>query len=88
MTPVASERSIFSKNHDYNNYYKKVFCVTVYTYVLIFRDLDARGGKKNYGQTHTHRRRTTTVTTIIKIIRSAEAHTYNIILYLCKTAHH
>ena len=48
---VASERSIFSKNHG--------------------RGLDARGGRKL--RTDTHTRGTTTVTIIIKIIRSAEA---------------
>ena len=48
------------------------------TYVPIFRDLDARGGKKAYKQAHTRARGTTTVTTIVKFIRSAEAHTYNI----------
>ena len=33
---------------------------------------------KNDEQAHTHTHGTTTVTTIIKIIRSAEAHTYYI----------
>ena len=46
MTPaLASERSIFSKNHDYNNYIKEFF-VVVHTYVPIFRGLDAGGGRK------------------------------------------
>ena len=48
---VASEPSIFSKNHDY----KVFFRVAVNTYVPIFRGLDARGGRK-YEQTHTHTR--------------------------------
>ena len=38
---VASELSIFSENHDY----KRFFRVAVNTYVPIFRDLDARGGR-------------------------------------------
>ena len=55
MTPaVASERSIFSKNHDYNSYILKVFRVAVNTYVPIFRGLDARGGRKLRTDTHTH----------------------------------
>ena len=62
--------------------YKIVFCVTVNTYVPIFRGLDARGGRKL--RTDTHTCSTTTVTIIIRIIRSAEAHAYNI--YVCKTA--
>ena len=37
---VASEPSIFSKNHNY----KRFFRVAVNTYVPIFRGLDARGG--------------------------------------------
>ena len=49
---VASERSIFSENRDY----KSFFCVTVNTYVPIFRDLDARGGRKLRTDTHTHTR--------------------------------
>ena len=47
---VASERSIFSENHDY----KSFFHVAVNTYVPIFRDLDARGGRKLRTDTHTH----------------------------------
>ena len=71
MTPaVASERSIFSKNHDCNNYIKS-FRVAVNTYPPIFRDVDARGGSKLYTNRHTHTRGTATVTIIIKIIRSA-----------------
>ena len=55
MTPaVASERSIFSKNHDYNTYI--VFRVAVNTYVPIFLDIDARGGRKLRTDTHTHTR--------------------------------
>ena len=56
MTPaVASERSIFSKNHDYNIYIK-VFCVAVNTYIPIFLSLHARGGRKLRTDTHTHTR--------------------------------
>ena len=65
MPAVASERSIFSKNHDYNNYIKEFFSVAENTYVPIFRGLDARGGRKL--RTERHTRRTTTVTIIIKI---------------------
>ena len=61
-----------------------VFRVAVNTYVPIFWGLDARGGRK---LTNTHTHGTTTVT-IIKIIQCNEAHTYIIILYLRKTAHH
>ena len=75
MTPaVASERSIFSKNHDCNSYYSyRVFRVAVNTYTPIFRGVDARGGRKLYTNRHTHTRGTATVTIIIKIIRSAAA---------------
>ena len=52
--------------------YKRVFRVAVNTYVPIFRDLDAHGGRK----LRTDTRETTAVTIIIKIIRSAEAHAY------------
>ena len=46
MKPVvASERSIFSKNHDCNSYIEfSVFEVN--TYAPIFRGVDARGGRK------------------------------------------
>ena len=74
MTPaVASKRSIFNKNHDYNSYIyiKRVFRVAVNTYVPIFQGLDARDGRKL--RTDTHTRGTATVTMTIKIIRSAEA---------------
>ena len=49
---VASERSSFSENHDYKSFFR----VAVNTYVPIFRDLDARGGKKLRTDTHTHTR--------------------------------
>ena len=45
---VASERSIFSENHDYKSFFR----------VAVFRGLYARGGRKL--RTHTHG--TTTVT--------------------------
>ena len=74
MTPaVASERSIFSKNHDCNSYSYRVFRVAVNTYAPIFRGVDARGGRKLYTNRHTHTRGTDTVTIIIKIIRSNAA---------------
>ena len=47
---VASEPSIFSKNHDYKSFFR----VAVNTYVPIFRDLDARGGRNLLTDTHTH----------------------------------
>ena len=47
---VASERSIFSKNHDYKSFPH----VAVNTYVPIFWGLDARGGRKLRTDTHTH----------------------------------
>ena len=54
MTPsVASEQSIFSKNHDCNSFYR-VFRVAVNTYAPIFRGVDARGGRKLYTNRHTH----------------------------------
>ena len=57
MTPaVASERSIFSKNHDWNSYNYRVFRVAVNTYAPIFRGVDARGGRKLYTNRHTHTR--------------------------------
>ena len=39
---LASERSIFSENHDY----KSFFHVSMNTYVPIFWGLDAHGGRK------------------------------------------
>ena len=62
MTPaVASERSIFSKNHDWNSYNYRVFRVVVNN-APIFRGVDARGGRKLYTNRHTHTRGTATVT--------------------------
>ena len=73
MTPaVASEQSIFRKNHDYNSY-KKVFGVAVNTYVSlpIFCGLDARGGRKLRTDTHTRDNHSN------DNIRAPETHTYN-----------
>ena len=73
MTPaVASERSIFSKNHDWNSYNYRVFRVAVNN-APIFRGVDARGGRKLNTNRYTHTRGTARVTIIIKIIRSAAA---------------
>ena len=47
---VASEPSIFIKNHDYNSFSR----VAVNTYVPIFRGLDVRGGRKLRTDIHTH----------------------------------
>ena len=72
MTPaVASERSIFSKNHDYNTYIKSFPCrgEHVRTYISGYR---CTGWQKTTNR-HTHTRGTATVTMTIKIIRSAEA---------------
>ena len=54
MTPaVASERSIFSKNHNYNTYIKSFPCRGEHV-VPIFLDIDARCGRKLRTDTHTH----------------------------------
>ena len=53
---VASERSIFSENHNFKSFFR----VAVNTYVPIFRGLDERGGRKL--RTDTHKHGTTTVT--------------------------
>ena len=55
---IASEQSIFSKNHDYNSYIKSFPCRGEHTYVPIFWGLDERGGRKlrTDSQTHTHTR--------------------------------
>ena len=71
MTPtndaVASERSIFSENHDYKSFSR----VAMNAYVPKFRSLDARGGRKlrtdtqthkhTHTHTHTHTHGTTTI---------------------------
>ena len=46
---VASEPSIFSENQNYISFSR----IAVNTYIPIFRDLDARGGRKLRTQTHT-----------------------------------
>ena len=56
MTPaVASERSIFSKNHDCNSYSYRVFRVAVNTYAISGCRC-TRWQKTIYEQTHTHTR--------------------------------
>ena len=55
---VASELSILSENHDYKSFFR----VAVNTYVPIFQDLHARGGRKLRRHTYTHTHETTTVT--------------------------
>ena len=74
MPAVASERIIFSKNHDYNSYIKSFPCrgEHVRTYISGCRS-DARGGRKLYTNRHTHTRGTAIATIIIKIIQSAVA---------------
>ena len=95
MTPaVASERSIFSKNHDWNSYNYRVFGVAVNTYAPIFRGVDARGGRKLYTNRHTHTRGTATVTIIGASL--SEPHTYRtavqnppyIYIYVCSSVRH
>ena len=72
MTPaVASERSIFSKNYDYNSYIMSFPCrgEHVRTYSSGYRCM--RWQKTT--NRHTYTRGTATVTITIKIIRSADA---------------
>ena len=71
MPAVASERSIFSKNHDYNTYIKSFSCRDehVRTYISGYR---CTRWQKTTNR-HTHTCGTATVTITIKIIRSAEA---------------
>ena len=77
MTPaIASERSIFSENHDYNTYYilkvrVAVNTLHVRTYISGYRC--TRWQKTTNRHTHTHTRGTATVMITIKIIRSDEA---------------
>ena len=57
ITPaVASERSIFSENHDYNTYIKSFPCRSEHVRTPIFLDIDARGSRKLRTDTHTHTR--------------------------------
>ena len=75
MTPaVASEQSIFSKNHDYNTYIKSFPCrgEHVHTYISGYRCTRWQKTTNRHTHTHTHTRGTATVTITIKIIRSAE----------------
>ena len=73
MPAVASERSIFSKNHDYNTYIKSFPCrgEHVRTYISGYRC--TRWQKTTNRHTHTHTRGTATVTITINIIRSDKA---------------
>ena len=74
MTPaVASERNIFSENHDYNTYIKSFPCrgEHVRTYISGYRCTQLQITTNRH--THTHTRGTATVTITIKIIRSDEA---------------
>ena len=90
MTPaVASERSIFSKNNDWNSYNYRVFRVAVNN-APIFRGVDARGGRKLYANRHTHTRGTATVTIIIRLFEALQLNRYNTTysVYVCKTAQH
>ena len=72
MTPaVASERSIFSKNHDYNSYIKSFLCRGEHVRTYISGCRCTQWQKTIYEQTHT--RGTATVTIIIKITQNAAA---------------
>ena len=74
MTPaVASERSIFSKNHDYNTYIKSFLCRGEHVRTYISGYGCTQWQKTTNRHTHTHTRGTATVMMTIKIIRSAEA---------------
>ena len=57
---VASERSIFSKNHDYKSFSR----IAVNTFVAIFQGLNARGSRKLRTDTHTYTHTHTHGTTI------------------------
>ena len=72
---VASERSIFSENHDYNTYIKSFPCrgEHVRTYISGYRCMQWQKTTNRHTHTHTHTRGTATVTITIKIIRSDEA---------------
>ena len=59
---LASERSIFRENHDYNSFFR----VAVNTYIPILQGLDARGGRKLRTDIHIH----TQVTTIVTLAAS------------------
>ena len=57
MTPaVASERIIFSKNHDYNSYIKSFPCHGEHVRTYISGCRCRRWQKTIYEQTHTHKR--------------------------------
>ena len=57
MTPtVASERSIFSKNHDSNSYIKSFLCHGEHVRAYISGCRCTRWQKTIYEQTHTHTR--------------------------------
>ena len=89
MTPaVASERSIFSENHDYNTYIKNFPCRGEHVRTVYYRQhsiIMFAATKHTYisgyrctrwqktTNRHTYTRGTATVTITIKIIRSAEA---------------
>ena len=80
MTPaVASERSIFSKNHDWNSYNYRVFRVAVNN-APIFRGVDARGGRKLYTNRHTH--------THTRDSHSDDRYNTTYSVHVCKTAQH
>ena len=76
MTPaVASERSIFSKNHDYNSYIKSFPCRSEHgrTYISGFRCT----WWQKITNRHTHTRGTARVTITIKIFEVLKFNRYN-----------
>ena len=91
MTPdVASERSIFCKNHDWNSYNYRVFRVAVNN-APIFRGVDVRGGRKLYTNRHTHTRDSHSDDNnkdYSKRCSSIGIIQRTVYIYVCKTAQH
>ena len=81
MTPVvASERSIFSKNHDCNSYmYIEFPCRGEHVRTYISGCRCTRWQKTIYEQTHTytHTRGTATVTIIKRLFEALQLNRYN-----------
>ena len=72
MTPaVASERNIFSKNHDYNNYIKSFPYrgEHVRSYISRYRCTLWQKTTNRHTHTHTHTRGTATVTITMKALK-------------------
>ena len=69
MPAIASERSIFSKNHDYNSYIKSFSCLGEHVRTYISGSRCTRWQKTTNRHTHTHTCRTATVTITARAIR-------------------